>query len=117
MIDGFEEEVRRLIETQVTDRRFRSIVQEILPISDHQTPRQRGNVEEQREAVRAAYVSEIDGGAFHGTGWGVVNAVNSWGQWTKPVKEEGGRAHRQAIRTLDGTFGNLTTRVARMVLA
>lgn len=117
VIDGFETEVRRLIETEVTDRQFRSIVQSVLPITDFQTPRQRRNVEEQREAVRAMYASEIDGGAFRGTGWGAVNAVNSWAQWAKPVKSTGDRANRQAVRTLDGTFGALTTRVAEMVLS
>jgi len=117
VIEGFEAEVRRLIETEVTDQAFRRIVQHVLPITDYQTPRQRRNVEEQRDAVRAMYGSEIDGGRFHGTGWGAVNAVNSWAQWAKPIKASDDRAMRQAIRTLDGTFGNLTTQVANMVLA
>ncbi len=117
VIDGFEDEVRRLIETEVTARQFQAIVTTILPITDHQTPRQRGNVESQREALHEMHASEIDGGAFKGTGWGAVNAVNSWAQWAKPVKSTGDRATRQAIRTLDGTFGAMTARVAEMVLS
>lgn len=118
VIDTFEDEVRRLIEVEVSERRFQQIITQVLPISDEQTPRQRGNVQEQRDAVKAMAVSERDGGgAFAGTGWGVVNAFNSWNQWAKPVKNETERATRQAVRTLDGTYGSLTSRVAEMVLA
>ncbi len=118
VIDTFEDEVRRLIEVEVPDRRFQQIITQVLPISDEQTPRQRGNVQEQRDAVRAMALSDRDGGgAFAGTGWGVVNAFNSWNQWAKPVKNETDRAVRQAVRTLDGTYGAMTSRVAEMVLA
>ena len=116
-LDDFEEEVRRLIETEVTERRFQSIITRVLPMNDDQTPRQRANVEEARQGVRQAYASDIDGGGFAGTGWGVVNAFNSWGQWIKPVRSTSDRAERQVVRTMDGTFGDLTRKVADLVLA
>lgn len=116
-IDTFEEEVRRLMETEITDRKFQAIMARVLPINDDQTPRQRGNVEEAREGVRAMYASAQDGGSFAGSGWGVVNAFNSWNQWVKPVKSTSDRAERQVVKTMDGTFGDLTRRVADLVLA
>lgn len=116
-IDHFEEEVRRLMETEVTARRFDAIVAQLLPISDNQTPRQRGNVEEKREGIRAMYASERDGGRYVGTGWGVVNAFNSYDQWMKPVKDEANRAERIIVRSLDGTFGAMTRRVSELVLS
>lgn len=116
-LDTFEEEVRRLMEAEVTERKFQAIIAKVLPMNDDQTPRQRGNVEEARQGVRAAYASDIDGGGFAGTGWGVVNAFNSWGQWIKPVRSTSDRAERQVVRTMDGTFGDLTKRVADLVLA
>jgi len=114
-IDHFEEEVRRLMDIDVTARRFDAIVAQLLPISDMQTPRQRGNVEEKREGVRAMYESDRDGGRYAGTGWGVVNAFNSYDQWMKPVKDESNRAERIIVRSLDGTFGSMTRRVAELV--
>ena len=116
-IDHFEEEVRRLIDTDVTRRRFDQIVSTILPMSDNQTPRQRGNVEEKREGVRRMYESDRDGGRYAGTGWGVVNAFNSYDQWAKPVKDETNRAERIIVRSLDGTFGAMTRRVSELVLS
>ena len=116
-IDAFEDEVRRLMDTDVTARQFDRIVGEIFPKSDLMTGRQMANVDEKIEGVRAMYESDRDGGRFAGTGWGVVNAFNSWDQWAKPVKDESNRAERQIVRILDGTFGNLTQRVADLVTA
>lgn len=116
ILDSFEEEVRRMIEHEVTNARFEEIVKTILPASDDMTVRQLGNVEAQRDGIRLAYATDRDGGAFAGSAWGVVNAVNSWAQWVRPVKSTSDRAERQGIQILDGSFGRLTERVAHLAL-
>jgi phage/plasmid-like protein (TIGR03299 family) len=117
-LDAFEEEVRRLMETEVSDRRFKAIVANVFPMSDSQTLRQRENVQVQRDEVQEAYVLSMrDGGDFIGSGWGVVNAFNSWGQWSAPIRSTSNLAERQAVKTLDGTFGAMTRKVAELVLA
>jgi phage/plasmid-like protein (TIGR03299 family) len=102
--DGFEEEVNQLIATTVTDQKFTAIVSGLFPIKESMKDTEKALATRRRDTVKDVY---RDGtiGPYHGTAWGVVNAVNEWEQWSTRYRRPGvktlGRMHeRNALRSL-----------------
>lgn len=116
-IDAYSTEIDALMARVVSDREFDKLVKGFLPVENGSTQRQERNVEEKRAKVRALYESPADGGRFKGTGWGVLQAFNSYDLWATPVREgEKARPTRQIVRLLDGTIEKRTTAVRDRLL-
>lgn len=116
-LDAYEAEIETLMAKVVSDREFEKLVKAVLPAGDDLTDRQRGNVEEKRDKVRALYESPIDGGKFKGTGWGAFQAFSSYDLWGADLREgEASRPTRQVVRLLDGTVEKRTTAVRDRIM-
>lgn len=117
-LDAFEAEVKDLMGKVITDRQFDKMVAEMFPAGEELTDRQKGNVTEKRNRVRDLYDSPFDGGKFRGTGWGVLNAFNSFDLWGADLKGgESTRSTRQAVRLLDGTIETRTSKVRDRIMS
>jgi phage/plasmid-like protein (TIGR03299 family) len=107
--DGFEEEIQRLIDTEVTRRRANELLAEIFP--DGESERQGVNATQRRETIQKVYQTDPAARPWQGTGWGLLNAVNVWELWQRPIrmtKAVSGdpmraRLERQAVGYLNGT--------------
>lgn len=128
-LDAFEAEVSKLMETEMTKRQFDKLIETVFPESElsfeigdgKETP-----VEQKRQAVRDIYLDDPTVNAFTGTGWGAVNAVNTWELWTRPVRVTDSvmnldpstvRLERQAMATLRGQEGEYTRKAHRLLVA
>ena len=69
--------------TAVTDARFEQIVAQVFPKPPAAASKGAHAGHERRvETVRRVYDTSPTIGAFRGTGWGTVNAVNEWEAWS-----------------------------------
>lgn len=90
-IDGFQEEVERLIDQQVTDEQFRTLVDTIMPVTqvnDEETniqlvARQKQAQEDIIQKFRTPEFSE-----HKETAWAGLNAMSNYELWDAPVRNE-----------------------------
>ena len=117
-LDAYEAQIEELMAKVVTDAQFDRLVKGLLPVGDEATDRQKSNVQEKRDKVRAFYESPQDGGKFKGTGWGVFQAFSSYDLWGANLREgEKARPTRQIVRLLDGTVEKRSTTVLDRIAA
>lgn len=104
-IDAYSAEIEAMMARVLKPREFDKMLTEFVTEPDQATDRQKRNVGEKREKVRALYESERDGGRFKGTGWGAFQAFSSYDLWGSDLREgEQSRPRRQVARLLDGTI-------------
>lgn len=116
----------RLVGTRVSDGAYRSILNKLFP-TDEDTPKRTLNVNEAaKDTVRALYTANADGvdvvGAAIGSGFGLVQAVNTYENWGQPLRVPKGmnKSDARAIRQIDSVVNgtqNLTSRAIDLVLA
>ena len=114
--DEFETEIQTLIDQDVTDRQFENIISKVFP--EGSTDRTKENARERRELVRVSYQTDEAAAPWRGSAWGVMNAVNTWELWEKPVRlnentpqdRHQARLERQALEHLRGVDSPITAR-------
>lgn len=81
----FEDEVRKLIETEVTRRQAIDVVHALIPSNEGMTERQRDVALDNR----AQLISTLDNDprvGYLGTAWGLTQAVSTWDQHVRDVR-------------------------------
>jgi len=116
----FEETIRKLTSTKLETREFDLFLDALWPEQDV-AARTLKQHELAREAVRSLYVAPLQDGVER-SGWAFVQAVNSYEQWSNPIRRVNGlgikasRAVRQFDALAKGTQP-LTDRAVELVLA
>lgn len=118
--DLFELEIDKLISTDVTRPQFEKIVEGLFP--DSESVRGTTMATTRREEVRATYMHDPAAAPYQGTAWGVINAVNTWETWEKPVRStstidnaQNARLERIAWSHLNGNQMPYTAQAQAMV--
>lgn len=122
-LDGFEVEVQKLIDTEVTRKRFEEIMVELFPSGE--TELQGKNADQRREAIRVMYNTDPAAAPWKGSAWGVLNAVNTWELWesdfrrsnSSPEDARAARLERQATKILRGTEAPVTQKLHKLLVA
>ena len=78
----FERELEDMMNQSVTDDEFRALVRDLFPVPKDPTDTQKRNVYRRRSTVFKVYDTSHTIGAYRGTAWGVLNAVQEWEQWS-----------------------------------
>jgi phage/plasmid-like protein (TIGR03299 family) len=80
-LDGFEVEVQRMLDAEVTERKFEQIVAQFIPIDKDATDTIKFKREVQRDTITKVWKS---GNAknISGTAWGSYNALTEYIDWT-----------------------------------
>lgn len=120
--DGFEEEVRTLVDQKVTDKEFDALIEAVWPEVEEELKGTR--VQRKREGVKAMYLHDDSVGDFRGTGWGALNAFNTWEQWEAPIRRTKNtsdnvgyaRSERQALNVLRDA-STVTDKVHKLLVA
>jgi len=117
--DGFEDEVRALMAQSVTEKEFEALIENVWP--EKEALLSGSHSERKRHEVKALYQHDDALTLWKGTGWGALNAFNTWELWNSPVRvtknvdEQTVRSERQAMSVLrDGT--GLTEQVHKMLV-
>jgi len=88
--ESFNAEVNTLIETSVSDAEFYRIVNQLAPMPpESATEAARTRWENRVESVSNIYRNDERVGDFRGTGWGVVQAFNTYRQHERPFRANG----------------------------
>lgn len=109
--DELEVEVAALVNQTVSEDEVQAILGKVFPSQDT------GVLNRNSLAVRGLYESAPYIRPFIGTGWGILNAVNEFELWTKPMKEEAKRAESQARDLLSSAGLKLTAATHKLLVA
>ena len=102
--ESFNEEVNTLINLSVTDTEFYRIVNRLAPMPpESATEAARTRWENRVESVSNIYRNDERVGDFRGTGWGVVQAFNTYRQHERPFRANGTAGSTSRLgRTMTG---------------
>tara|TARA_B100000674_G_C37973442_1_gene978090 strand:- start:4429 stop:5391 length:963 start_codon:yes stop_codon:yes gene_type:complete len=108
---NFQQEVEKMINTQISDDKFMEIVAQVFPKpsdEEMEKPRIASNYKHKIANIESNYVGEL----HSGTAWGVLNAFNSYELWQKKVR--GNALERQAKNFMSDNQ-DITGKVKRLL--
>jgi phage/plasmid-like protein (TIGR03299 family) len=115
----------QLVETRVSAQRYANIVEALFPVNDDVPTKTRNVNSDAQSKVRALYLGEVGPNVVQGvegTGWAVVQAVNTYENWGTPIRKTAGRgeATTRALRQVEAVVDGkqpLTDQALELVLA
>lgn len=108
---SFEAELKALTAQPVTDRNVEAVLGRLFPDQPDATARARSNATDRRAQVRHLYHHDPRVG-WHGTGYGLVQAVSTWELWHSPRR---GQRAEQAVGAIIAGTKTLAVDTARLV--
>ena len=108
---NFQQEVEKMINTQVSDDKFMEIVARVFPKpsdEEMEKPRIASNYKHKIANIESNYVGEL----HSGTAWGVLNAFNSYELWQKKTR---GNALETQAKNFIGDNQEITGKVKRLL--
>lgn len=113
--DELSDEIYRLMNTEVTNAQFDSIVTELFNPKGFTEGKGFTQAMNRMEEMRFSYANP-DNAGIRGTGWGVVNAANDAEIWASSIRGDWTRDEQQMDRIVSGAQP-LTQRARDLVLA
>lgn len=98
---ALDEEAERLANVTVTDEKLEKILNEMFPLKEDATDRQKDTVKAAKDEIMIAYFMP-DIAKFRGTAWGVVNAVADMVDHSKPQRNTQNYRENNWGRIMDG---------------
>lgn len=98
---ALDEEAERLANVTVTDEKLEKILNEMFPLKEDATERQKDTVKAAKDEIMIAYFMP-DIAKFRGTAWGVVNAVADMVDHSKPQRNTQNYRENNWGRIMDG---------------
>lgn len=108
---SFQAEVEALTTRPLTDRDVETVLGRLFPDQPDATIRARSNAADRRTQVRHLYRHDPRVG-WHGTGYGLVQAVSTWELWHSPRR---GQRGEQAVGAVIAGTKTLAVDTARLV--
>lgn len=102
--DTFRAEVEALTNQHVTDMQAQAVLTQVFPDDPNATKRTRANAAERRAQVRRIYRTDPRVAGWHGTAYGLVQAVSTWELWEAPRRGDRGE------QVLAGLFAGTSTK-------
>lgn len=117
-VDTFQEEVEKLIEQQVSDEKFYSILDATYPVveinEDNTNSLQVQRSSVARSTVRDMFLNPEFSGQEN-SAWSLINAMSNFEQWKAPVRKFS-RDEVIAMRTIKGTQSPMTDKAYKMLV-
>ena len=115
-VDGFQEEMEKLLDTTVTDDMFYDVLENLmpLPMAKENNASQVSRVNQQRASIEKLWY-EPEFANQQGTAWSLLNAVSNYEQWQSHLRGETTRDERIAIKTVQNTESPLTQKAWNLV--
>ena len=116
LIQDFELEMEKLLDTEITNDRFIEIMDTVLPIPEPTTENVKavtriGNI---RGEINSLFNNpEFD--TQKNTAWALINATSNYEQWKASIRGKSSRSEKLAQKTLTGTENPITNRVHQLV--
>lgn len=95
-------EVEALLSVKVSDKEWQKFVEAHVPITDETSKRSVTYAESRRESLTRLYRTDVRVAPWAGTGWGVVQAVDTHAQHEAIVRGAAHRYERNMIKAIQG---------------
>ena len=118
-VDGFTEEVERLIFQEVTDQKFNELVQTIMPVPELKEDGSNAVVVQKSNEAQQLVIQNFNLPEFRdheNTGWSAINALSNYELCAQPIRN-GERDVRIAQKTIANTQTPKTNMLHRMLIA
>lgn len=99
-MDNFTETADSLYKVKVDDKKFTKLLEELVPIKEEMTERQKNTQDEMRSDIIKAYNME-DLNNIRGTGWGFINAISDATTHRFPARVTENYEENRFLKTLD----------------
>ena len=106
-MESLKEESEKLTEIVVLAPQFADFVMKMFPTDSKMSQRQVENVERQRRALAELYNHKDDIQKFHGTAYGVLNAVADYMVHFLPARQSKNYRENNFMKIVDGGSGNI----------
>lgn len=106
-MENLKEEADKLTQVVVLAPQFADFLMKMFPTNSKMSERQIANVENQRKAVAEIYNHKDDIQKFHGTAYGVVNAVADYAVHMIPARITPNFRENNFMNIVDGGKGNI----------
>lgn len=118
-IDGFQEEVERLIDQQVSNDKYQEIIDSLFPVPELKDDESNVVVNTKARETQGVLWNNFENPEFDehkGTAWSVVNAISNYELWSAPIRN-GERDVRIMQKTITQTQTPKTNLAHRQLLA
>tara|TARA_B100000902_G_scaffold227942_1_gene216393 strand:- start:2275 stop:3237 length:963 start_codon:yes stop_codon:yes gene_type:complete len=115
-VDAFQLEMEKLLDTEVTNDRFREIMDTVLPIPEPTTENIKAVTRVSN--IRGEITSLFNKPEFEtqrNTAWALINATSNYEQWKASIRGKTSRSEKLAQKTLLGIENPITNKVHQMV--
>jgi phage/plasmid-like protein (TIGR03299 family) len=120
--EEYAAEVKRLVETTVTDQQFAEIVRRMnpRPVGEEVTPTAVTRWSNRVDSLRTLWIADERVAPYRGTAWGAVQAFSTHRQWERPFRAQGAdgtttRLGRNMADYLTGRLDDDDSRAIRTV--
>lgn len=106
-IESLKEESDKLTQIVVLAPQFADFITKMFPLKEDASERQIANIERQRKALAEIYNHKDDIQRFHGTAYGVLNAVADWMPHFVPARQAKNYRENNFMNIVDGGKNNI----------
>ena len=115
-VDAFQLEMEKLLDTEITNDRFKEIMDTVLPIPE---PTQENikavtRITNQRGEISSLF-NRPEFETQKNTAWALINATSNYEQWKSSIRRKSSRSEKLAQKTLLGNENPITNRVHQLV--
>jgi phage/plasmid-like protein (TIGR03299 family) len=112
--EAFEAEVAKLLDVDVTDTQWQQFVAAYAPVKDDATPRSLTMADNKRQELTRLWTHDRRVQPWHGTAYGVIQAVNTYVHWEGIVRGTN-RIERNMLRAASGGADKLDQGTATLL--
>ena len=115
-VDAFQLEMEKLLDTEITNDRFKEIMDTVLPIPE---PTQENikavtRITNQRGEISSLF-NRPEFETQKNTAWALINATSNYEQWKSSIRGKSSRSEKLAQKTLLGNENPITNKVHQLV--
>jgi len=111
--ESFEELANNLLSQKMSDKEFYSLVENVFPIDDPESPRAVTMAETARGTLAGLWKAPTQAN-ISGTKWAAYNAFTEYSDWAKPVRDKNPDTAR-AIRIVTGAGDNFKNKILNLL--
>ena len=111
--ESFEELANNLLSQKMSDKEFYSLVENVFPIDDPESPRAVTMAETARGTLNGLWKAPTQAN-ISGTKWAAYNAFTEYSDWAKPVRDKNPDTAR-AIRIVTGAGDNFKNKILNLL--
>ena len=115
-VDEFQVEMERLLDTEVSNEQFESIMNTVMPIPEptNENIKAVTRITNNRQTIENLFQAP-EFPTHVNTAWSLVNATSNFEQWVSSIRGKASRDEKIAQKTIAGTESPITQRVYSLV--